>query len=280
MADMDVGNTNSLVRKGIFLLPILILGGCTAGNGEGLDQNGGVIPVTPPVVSDFQQIQDTIFTPICTNCHVGANAPQGLRLDAANSFALLVNVSSNEVPGTLRVNPGNADASYIVQKLQGNNAVGARMPLGGPYLSQAQIDLVRGWIAAGALPPPAAVSSRLVVASTIPAAAEAAAAGIDRLTVIFSAGLDASLVNTATFELRDGFDSPVPLARARVPDGRPNVVELVVSQPLPAGSYQLDIRGAGPVALADNAGHVLDGDADGAAGGDYLMSFDVKPGAH
>jgi hypothetical protein len=34
------------------------------------------------------------------------------------------------------------------------------------------------------------------------------------------------------------------------------------------------------VALADNAGHVLDGDADGAAGGDFLMSFDVSTGAN
>jgi hypothetical protein len=273
---MDAGNTNLLVRKGIFLLPVLLLAGCTAGNGEGLDQNGGEIPITPPVASDFQQIQDTILTPICTNCHIGANAPQGLRLDAANSYALLVNVSSNEVPGTLRVNPGDADASYLVQKLQGNNAVGARMPFGGPYLSQAQIDLVRGWIAAGALPPPAAAVNKLAVASTIPAPAEAAGA-IDRLTVIFNAGLDASLVNTSTFELRDGFDAPVALAGARVPAGRPNVVELELAQPLSAGSYQLEVRGAGPAALADDAGHVLDGDADGVAGGDYLMSFDVRP---
>ena len=50
--------------------------------------------------------------------------------------------------------------------------------------------------------------------------------------------------------------------------------------PLPAGSYQLAIRGRSPVALADNAGHVLDGDADGAAGGDFLMSFDVSTGAN
>jgi hypothetical protein len=45
---------------------------------------------------------------------------------------MLVNVASAEVPALLRVNPGNPDASYIVQKLQGNNAVGARMPFGGP----------------------------------------------------------------------------------------------------------------------------------------------------
>jgi len=276
---MDAGNTNLLARKGIFLLAALVLAGCTAGNGEGLDENGGAIPIVPPVDSDFQQIQDTIFTPICTNCHVGANAPQGLRLDAANSYALLVNVASNEVPGTLRVSPGNPDASYIVQKLQGNNAVGARMPFGGPYLSQTQIDLVRGWIAAGATPPPASVSNQLTVASTIPAGKESAAPGTANLTVIFSADLDASLVNTATFGLRDGFDEPVALVGTKVPDGRPNVVELTLARPLPPGSYQLDVRGAGPAALADNAGHVLDGDADGVAGGDYLMSFDVKPGA-
>ena len=270
---------NYLALKGILIIPALLLAGCTAGNGKGLDENGGVPPVTPPGASEFQQIQDTIFTPICTNCHVGATAPQGLRLDAANSYAVLVNVASSEVPGTLRVNPGNPDLSYIVQKLEGNQAVGARMPFGGPYLSQTQIDLVRTWIAAGAPPPPPAASNKLIVASTIPAAAEIAAGNTDRLTVIFSAAVDASLVSTATFELLDGFDAPVALAGARVATGRPNVVELTLTRPLPAGSYQLNVRGAGPVALADNAGHVLDGDADGVAGGDYLMSFDVSAGA-
>ncbi|HLA70064.1 MAG TPA: Ig-like domain-containing protein [Steroidobacteraceae bacterium] len=270
---------NYLALKGILIIPALLLAGCTAGNGKGLDENGGVPPVTPPGASEFQQIQDTIFTPICTNCHVGATAPQGLRLDAANSYAALVNVASSEVPGTLRVNPGNPDLSYIVQKLEGNQAVGARMPFGGPYLSQTQIDLVRTWIAAGAPPPPPAASNKLIVASTIPAAAEIAAGNTDRLTVIFSAAVDASLVSTATFELLDGFDAPVALAGARVATGRPNVVELTLTRPLPAGSYQLNVRGAGPVALADNAGHVLDGDADGVAGGDYLMSFDVSAGA-
>jgi hypothetical protein len=97
--------------------------------------------------------------------------------------------------------------------------------------------------------------------------------------VIFSADVDASLVSAATFELRDGTDAPVAVASAHVAAGRPNVVELELAQPLAAGSYLLDIRGAGPVAVADNAGHVLDGDADGVAGGDYLMSFDVGPGA-
>jgi len=77
--------------------------------------------------------------------------------------------------------------------------------------------------------------------------------------------------------LRDGFDQALSL-QARVPEGRPNVVELTVPGALAAGSYQLAVHGEGPVALADTQGRVLDGDADGVAGGDFLMSFDVSAG--
>ena len=57
--------------------------GC-AGNGNGLDANGN--PVTPgggggtPLTADFKSIQDNVFTPICTKCHIGAGAPQGLQV--------------------------------------------------------------------------------------------------------------------------------------------------------------------------------------------------------
>ena len=149
---MSGDSSNYPVRMGLVVAPLLfVLAGCTAGSGQGLDASGRPITGPPLVNSDFQEIQDTIFTPICTACHVGANAPQGLRLDAANSYAMLVNVASVEVPGTMRVNPGNPDASYIVQKIEGIAAVGVRMPANGPpYLPQDRIDLVRRWIAAGA----------------------------------------------------------------------------------------------------------------------------------
>jgi mono/diheme cytochrome c family protein len=263
--------------KGILTVAALVMAGC-AGNGEGLDANGEPIASGPPVNSDFQQIQATIFTPICTACHTGANAPQGLRLDAANSYALLVNVASAEVPSLLRVNPGNPDSSYLVQKIQGTAAVGGRMPLGGPALSQAQIDLVRQWISSGA-PQSSSPTGPLKVTSSIPAASEHVVAGLDRLTIIFNSRVDASLVGANTFVLRDAFDQEVPLLEARVPSGRPTVVELRLPGTLATGSYQLEIHGSGPVALADDTGHVLDGDADGASGGDALIPFDVNPGA-
>lgn len=277
---MPVGSNNVLAAKGFLLASaVLALAACTAGNGEGLDQNGQPIPITPPAASDFQEIQDTIFTPICTACHIGANAPQGMRLDAANSYAMIVGVNSNEVPALKRINPGSPDTSYLVQKIQGNAAVGVRMPANGPpYLTQAQIDLVRRWVAAGA-PPASAAPNNLVVTSSIPGSGEVAAAGLDKLTVIFAGDVDASLAASGTFELRDGLDQPVTLAKVRVPEGRPRVVEITLAHALPAGSYQLEVHGQGPVALADNSGHVLDGDADGTPGGDFLMSFDVDAGA-
>jgi hypothetical protein len=255
------------------------LASCTAGDGTGLDAGGRPLPPGPVPSGDFQQIQDTIFTPVCTGCHSGANAPQGLRLDAGNSYALLVNVASAEVPGLKRVNPGNPDASYIVQKIQGNAAVGVRMPASGPpYLSQAQIDLVRGWIAAGA-PQSVVPGDRLSVVSSVPAVAERANAGVGKLTVIFSGDVDSSLVSRETFTLRDAMDQPVALATVRVPAGRQNVVELTTVQPLPSGSYQLSVHGDGPAPLADQSGHVLDGDSDGKPGGDALIPFDVNAGA-
>src|SRR4051812_6229886 len=57
------------------------LASCTAGDGTGLDAGGRPLPPVPPPNDDFQQIQATIFTPICSTCHAGANAPRGLRLD-------------------------------------------------------------------------------------------------------------------------------------------------------------------------------------------------------
>jgi hypothetical protein len=268
---------NSMRLKGILILFAILAASC-AGSGEGLDENGEPVQAGPAPNTDFQQIQATIFTPICTACHVGANAPLGLRLDAANSYALLVNVPSGQVPSVMRVDPGNPNSSYLVQKIEGTAAVGVRMPANGPpYLSQAQIDLVRRWIAAGA-PQSAAPGGALQVVSSIPAPAEKASAGLDRLTLIFNGEVDASLVGTHTLTLRDGFDQEVPLLDARVPPGRPQVIELQLRQ-LAAGSYQLEVRGSGPVSLADNAGRVLDGDADGASGGDVLIPFDVQAGA-
>ena len=108
-------------------------------------------PVAPPPVNYTTQIQP-IFTGHCISCHSGSNPPEGLKLDAQNSFANLVNVSSHEVPSLKRVKPSDPDNSYLVQKIEGTASVGVRMPRGLPPLSSAQISLIRQWISAGAAP--------------------------------------------------------------------------------------------------------------------------------
>jgi hypothetical protein len=97
-----------------------MIAGC-AGNGDGLDENGRPIDENPPPAGDdFTVIQDTIFTPICTVCHAGAQAPLGLRLGEGESYAMLVEVPSVEVPELLRVAPGDPDGSYIVSVWSGS----------------------------------------------------------------------------------------------------------------------------------------------------------------
>lgn len=279
-------DTPAALRAAI-LLCVLACAAC-GGSGEGLDQSGRPVGENPPPAGDdsqFTRIQQTVLTPVCTQCHQGATAPLGLRLDAANSYAMLVGAPSVQVPSLLRVEPGVPDDSYLVHKVQGTAAVGGRMPLGGPPLSQAAIDLIRSWIATGAPPPPSAVAG-FAVKSSAPAPAETAGAPLPALTLVFSAPVDASLAAAGTVELAAMDGSPPaggigPEPRA-LPAGvavsatNPTVVTVTPVEPLASGRYRLRIRGAGPTALADVHARVLDGDGDGAPGGDYLLNFEVE----
>ena len=113
--------------------------------------NADFVVVDPVATAvDYATQIQPIFNSRCTECHSGGGAPQGLRLDAANSFANLVNIASREVPSLERVEPGNPDDSYLVQKVEGTAAVGGRMPLGRAPLTAAQIALIRQWISEGA----------------------------------------------------------------------------------------------------------------------------------
>jgi hypothetical protein len=91
----------------------------------------------------------------CAGCHSGSSPPQGLNLETqATAFANLVGVPATECsPTRLRVASGNPAASYLINKLTGMNLCsGQRMPRGGPFLSDATIDVVRTWITGGAAP--------------------------------------------------------------------------------------------------------------------------------
>ncbi len=126
----------------------LALSGCGAGSGEGLDQNGQPL-VSPPgaLVPTLASIQDNVFSPRCAipECHGGG--------DPGFSYGNLINVPSPRDSNLIRVVPGDPDASFLIQKLQGaDGLLGNRMPDNGPpYLTTATINVIRQWIQDGAL---------------------------------------------------------------------------------------------------------------------------------
>jgi hypothetical protein len=133
------------------------LAACGAGSGEGLDQNGqplagGGAPPVSGLTPTLDSIQTNVFNVNCAvpGCHGGAGAQQGLRLDPGFSAGNLINVASPRDANLIRVVPGNPDASFIIQKLEGTQTLGDRMPDGGPYLPQSTTDVIRQWIQDGA----------------------------------------------------------------------------------------------------------------------------------
>ena len=106
----------------------------------------------------LSEVQSQVFDASCTGCHSGSSPSQGLNLSEGAAYGNTVNVPSTEVPSLNLVEPGDADNSYLMQKLEGTAQSGVRMPYGGPYLSSTLQQLVRDWIDAGAQTDPAAAA--------------------------------------------------------------------------------------------------------------------------
>ena len=77
-----------------------------------------------------------------------------MNLSEGQTYANIVNVASSQQPSMDRIEPGDPDNSYLVNKIQGTQAdvggSGVRMPFGGGALSQSTIDLIREWVNEGA----------------------------------------------------------------------------------------------------------------------------------
>ncbi len=276
------------------VLASLVIAAC-AGNGEGLDANGrplvpGGSGSLPPLSADLDSIQANIFTPICSVCHIGGGAPEGLRLDAADSFNLLVGVPSTEVPSLLRVKPGDPDNSYIIQKLEGHAAVGAQMPFGcpttQPCLTTSTIAFIRQWITDGAPPAAAAATvhaaAPLTITSIVPDEAEPVSASPPQIMIAFNHDLDVTQIDGRGMHIEKLMPGAAPVAgeivAARVTISSANLRALMVwpSRPLSAGHYRLVINAGSPSQFSDIAGQSVAVGVPNELGESVISTFDVE----
>jgi hypothetical protein len=282
-----------LASRACVVLASLLVAAC-AGNGEGLDANGrplepGGSDSLPPLSADFDSIQANIFTPICSVCHIGGGAPEGLRLDAADSFNLLVGVPSTEVPSLLRVKPGDPDNSYIIQKLEGHAAVGSQMPDGcpstQPCLTTSTIAFIRQWITDGAPPSAtaaAAAAAPLAVTSIVPDGLEAVSESPPQVAIAFNHDLDPTQIDGQAMHIEKLMPGASPMAAeivaARVTFSSANPRALMVwpSRTLSAGHYRLVIRTGSPSQFSDIAGQSVSVGVPNELGESVISTFDVE----
>jgi hypothetical protein len=136
----------------------------TAGGAGGTTSDGGG-PPNPcegaPTVSFATDVLP-ILVESCSfsSCHAGAQPDAGLDLTEGNAYAELVNISTSQCNGSrVRVVPGDAAESYLVDKLRGVDmcGTGQKMPRTYPPGSNAapwtpeKTSIVEAWVCGGAL---------------------------------------------------------------------------------------------------------------------------------
>lgn len=139
---------------------VIVLAGALAGAAcdEKLSDVAGPTPSLTPTFSSIQQeifnTTDSAARLACIGCHtdVGRTPAGGLVLLEGRSYQALVGQASRFKAGAVFVVPGDPDASYLVQKLEGAaDIAGSRMPRGtGPFLTSGQMQIIRRWIELGA----------------------------------------------------------------------------------------------------------------------------------
>ncbi len=277
------------LSRTLSMLCCLALSGCGGGGGGG-GGGGPKIDFEPK----FSEIQANVFTPTCavSGCHSGGSAAQGLNLSAANSYALLVGVASSEVPSLERVKPGDPDNSYLIQKLEGTAASGARMPLTGAALAPVTIDAIRQWITDGAIDDRVVPPEPIRVTSLSPSPDAEVVTSPTRIIAGFDRDADATTINANTVLLEasggdgtfgDGNESAITADAITTPVGNPRSASFDLGATvLTDDTYRVTLKGDGGSVILDLAANALDGEysnrfpsGNGSAGGDFVATFDV-----
>lgn len=129
-------------------------GGSACGAGE-VQCDGVCIPEITPTLDGVNGIQASVFDGSCTfsTCHGSEGVPAAdLELSSVTVSEMnLIDVDSIQVE-KVRVAPGDVAASYLVDKLLGQNLAPTtgRMPFGNMPLCDVKITAVEDWVAAGA----------------------------------------------------------------------------------------------------------------------------------
>jgi hypothetical protein len=113
----------------------------------GCSDMGDPVEPAPPAPASFSADIQPIFNARCavSGCHVGPTAEGGCDLSEGVSYAELVNVRAQNFPGQ-RVIPGSPNGSVLYLLVEGGS-----MPAIGGALTESQVELIRSWIAEGAL---------------------------------------------------------------------------------------------------------------------------------
>lgn len=285
---MTSSNSGIIKHLLVVTLGALLLASCGGGDGS---SSPTAQPPGTTFGPNFSEIQANIFTPTCatTGCHFGAGAPQGLRLDEANSYGLLVGIASGEVSSVLRVAAGDPNNSYLIQKLEGTASVGGRMPLNAPSLDRTSIDTIRQWITDGAIDDRAPSANPIKVSSLSPLPDSMLTAAPSSILAMFDRELDVSTVNEMTFVLEasggdttfsDGNETPI--TATNIATTATSATFDLSGVALADDTYRVRLFGSGASIVMDLDANALDGEysgtfpsGDGTAGGDFEVVFSV-----
>lgn len=99
-------------------------------------------------VSFANDIQPILETRCATpNCHGSGAIKSGLNMGSA-TYATVTSITG--FSGTKFITAGNANASAFYLKTKNPPSFGARMPEGGPFLTDTQVQNIQAWINDGA----------------------------------------------------------------------------------------------------------------------------------
>lgn len=236
-----------------------------AGCGEDFDPDGDHVDAAvdpdplavdrPPAPGSLDELHRTIIAPRCSGqpglCHNGQFEPN--LSTPANAYAYLVNRPALERPTLLRVNPGDAASSVLIDKLRGRAGVATRMPLGAEPLAEAEIAAIEAWIDGGALRAPGAPAAPVL--NNPPVRPEIAVfdSGGTRLGLAGPVNVSAGATITLRHTVRDfeTADAAIPFGAfvLDVPDGRSVVLDPGASQDPHVGVTTYDP--AGPMGTGD-----------------------------